>query len=70
MHQRIVSLAAAANDDYQNFGADLPRAMGTKAEDLLTAVSIHTKRREIRLVRIGSNFTVDMTERTYHVVKY
>ena len=54
----------------QNFGADLPRAMGTKAEDLLTAVSIHPERREIRLVRIGSNFTVDMNERTYHVVKY
>jgi hypothetical protein len=44
--------------------------MGTKAEDLLTAVSIHPERREIRLVRIGSNFTVDMAERTYHVVKY
>ena len=68
--QRLISLAAAANDEYQNFGVDLPRAVGTKAEDLLTAVSIHTQRREIRLVRIGSNFTVDMTERTYHVVKY
>ena len=68
--QRIVSLAAAANDEYQNFGVDLPRAMGTKAEDLLTAVSIHTEKRQIRLVRIGSNFTVDMTERTYHVVEY
>ena len=70
LDQRIVALAAAANDDYQNFGADLPRAMGTKAEDLLTAVSIHPERREIRLVRIGSNFTVDMNERTYHVVEY
>ncbi len=68
--QRLISLAAAANDDYQNYGFDLPRALGTKAEDLLTAISIHTEKRQIRLVRIGSNFTVDMTERTYHVVDY
>ena len=68
--QRIVSLAAAANDEYQNYGADLPRAEGTKAEDLLTAISIHTEKRQIRLVRIGSNFTVDMTERTHYILNY
>ncbi len=68
--QHIVALAAAANDEYQNYGVDLPRAMGTKAEDLLTAISIHTEKRQIRLVRIGSNFTVDMTERTYYTLNY
>ena len=68
--QRLIALAAAANDAYQNIGVDLPRAMGTKAEDLLTVVSVDTEKKSIRLVRIGSNFTVDMTERTYCVVSY
>ena len=68
--QRLISLAAAANDLYQNYGTDLPRARGTKAEDLLTVLSFDTEKRKIRLVRIGSNMTVDMTERTYYVVEY
>lgn len=68
--QRIVSLAAAAFDLYQNQWTDLPRTEGTKAEDLLTTLSIDTEKREIRLVRIGSNFTVELKERTYCVVKY
>jgi hypothetical protein len=68
--QRIVSLAAAAFDLYQNRWTDLPRTEGTKAEDLLTTLSIDTEKREIRLVRIGSNFTVELKERTYCVVKY
>lgn len=68
--QRIVSLAAAAFDLYQNEWTDLPRTEGTKAEDLLTTLSLDTEKREIRLVRIGSNFTVELKERTYYVTKY
>lgn len=68
--QRLIALAAAANDLWQNYGSDLPRAKGTKAEDLLTTVSIDTAKRQIRLVRIGSNMTIDLRERTYHIVQY
>ena len=68
--QRLISLAATANDLYQNYGSDLPRAKGPKAEDLFTVLSFDTEKRKIRLVRIGSNITVDMTDRTYYVMEY
>jgi hypothetical protein len=69
-NQKIISLASTANDLWQNHCSDLPRALGTKAEDLLTVLSVHTEKRQIRLVRIGSNFTMDMKERTYKVLEY
>ena len=55
---------------WQNYCSDLPRAEGTKAEDCLTVLSLETEKREIRLVRVGSNFTLDMKERTYTVIDY
>ena len=69
-NQKIVSFASTADDLWQNCGCDLPRTAGTKAEDLLTVVSVHTEKRQIRLVRIGSNFTLNMTERIYKVIEY
>jgi hypothetical protein len=69
-NQNIVYLASMANDLWQNFCSDLPRAIGTKAEDLLTSVSIDTECREVRLVRIGSDMTMDMRERKYYRFKY
>lgn len=68
--QRIVYLASSAMDLWQNFECDLPRAQGTKAEDLFTIVSVHTEKRQIRLVRIGSNYTMDLKERTSIVLDY
>ncbi|MBQ8351958.1 MAG: metallophosphoesterase [Clostridia bacterium] len=68
--QKMIAFASAANDAWQNYDCDLPRAEGTKAEDLLTVCSIDTDKREIRLVRVGSNITMEMTERTYIVIPY
>ena len=68
--QKIIYLASMAMDLWQNGNCDLPRAEGTKAEDLLTAISLHTKKREIRLVRIGSNYTLDLEERMYKIIDY
>ena len=68
--QRLISLAASAFDLYQNQWTDLPRTAGTKSEDILTTLSVDTEKRKIRLVRIGSNFTVDLVERTYYVTEY
>ena len=69
-NQNVVCFPATAMDTWQNYGTDLARAEGTKAEDLLTVVSIHTEKREIRLVRIGSNFTMNMKERMYYTLAY
>lgn len=69
-NQKVITFAAAANDLWQNYFSDLPRAAGTKAEDVLTVFSLHTEKRQIRLVRIGSNFTMDMRERTYKLIEY
>ena len=69
-NQKIVCLGATANDNWQNYCSDLPRAIDSKAEDLLTVLSIEPDKRQIRLVRVGSNITIDMTERTYIVIQY
>lgn len=69
-NQNIIYFPSTAMDTWQNYNCDLARAEGTKAEDLLTVVSVHTEKREIRLVRIGSNFTMNMKERTYYILKY
>lgn len=63
--QNIVAFPTAANDDWNNAGCDLPRERGTKAEDLLTVLSVDRDRRTIHLVRVGSNFTNNLTDRTY-----
>lgn len=68
--QHIVYLASSAMDLWQNFECDLPRESGTKAEDLFTTVSVHTQKKQIRLVRIGSNYTMDLKERTCIVLNY
>ncbi len=68
--QQIISFASTANDDWQNYGCDLPRERGTKAEDCLTVVALDSAHRKLHLVRVGSNFTMDLTDRTYMTMKY
>ena len=69
-NQRLVYCPSSAYDAWQNKFSDLPRTAGTKSEDCLTVFSVDTQKRKIRLVRVGSNITVDMTERTYKVLDY
>ena len=68
--QKVVCFASTACDTWQNYDSDLPRAEGTKAEDLITVVSVDTKQRQIRLVRIGSNCTYDLEDRIKTVIPY
>ena len=68
--QNIVSFTASANDDWQNYGCDLPRERDTKAEDCLTVLAVDSAHRRFHLVRVGSNFTTDLTERTHISIKY
>lgn len=68
--QHYFAFNTAAADNWQNGGCDFARAHGTKAEDCLTAVTIDTQERKVKLVRIGANFTMDMERREFAVVGY
>ena len=68
--QNIIAFPTAANDDWQNAGCDLPRERGTKAEDLLTVFAVDRDERIMHLVRVGSNFTNTLVERTYFSISY
>ncbi len=68
--QQLVYCPSSAYDSWQNKYSDLPRTLGTKAEDCLTVFSVDTANRKIRLVRVGSNVTVDMRERKFKELSY
>ena len=68
--QKIVYFASTAMDTWQNANCDLARAENTKAEDLLTVVSVHTEKKEVRLVRVGSNITNTLVDRTFIAIPY
>lgn len=68
--QNIISFAATANDDWQNYGCDLPRERGTKAEDCVTVFALDSEKHRIHLVRVGSNFTDALVDRTYTTINY
>ena len=69
-YQNVIAFPATATDNWQNYCSDLPRETDTKSEDALTVMSVNTERRQIRLVRIGSDMTMDMVERKYFVINY
>ena len=68
--QKYYSFDTTANDLWQSNGSDLPRNRGTKAEDCVTVVSVDTMTRQVRLVRVGASFTMDMRERRFFVGQY
>lgn len=63
--QRVYCFQATVNDMWQNYASDLPRLEGTKAEDSITVFTVDRKYRRVCLVRVGSNVTNTMTDRTY-----
>ncbi len=69
-NQKIISLASACSDGWQNGDSDLPRYLGTKAEDCLTTLSVDPINRNICLVRVGSNITNTMVDRTFTAIPY
>ena len=68
--QNVLAFAASANDDWQNYGCDLPRERDTKAEDCITVLTVDPEKRRIHLVRVGSNITLDLVERTHTTITY
>ena len=68
--QLIVSLVTSACSDYHVEHSDLPRVKGTKTEDALTVFCVDTEHRLIKLVRIGSNVTNELEDRTFIAISY
>lgn len=65
-----VQLDCTANDNWQTHVSDLPRTSDGKQQDCLTVVGIDTKRRLVKLVRIGSSITMTMTRRDMIAIPY
>lgn len=68
--QIILTFPCAGTDRWSNAHSDLPRLEDTKAEDCLTVFAVDTKNRRINMVRIGSNITNTMINRTFTGFSY
>ena len=68
--QKVITFCSSSQDTWQNVGSDLARAHGTKAQDAITVFCVDTQRDAINLVRVGSNVTLDMRERTMITIPY
>lgn len=68
--QNVVAFPSSANDNWDNLGCDLPRERNTKAEDCLTVLAVDRESRIFHLVRVGSNFTKSLINRTYRSISY
>jgi hypothetical protein len=69
-NQKIYCLTDTAGGTWQNEGSDLPRVNGTKTQDAVTVIGIDTNARLVKLVRIGSNITTRMIDRTMTAIPY
>ena len=68
--QNVIAFPTSANDNWNNLDCDLPRERNTKAEDCLTVLAVDRESRVFHLVRVGSNFTKSLVNRTYYSVSY
>ncbi len=68
--QLAVGLCATAFDLYQNANSDLPRVQNRKSMDAITVVSFNTAEKRVNLVRVGSNKTTYMMDRTMISLPY
>lgn len=69
-NQNVIRLASTSLNAWQNESSDLPRVEGIKSEDCVTALTVDTITRKIKLVRIGSNITFDMVRRDMIAIPY
>lgn len=68
--QITISFAATCAGSWANGSADLPRISGDRSEDAITVVSFDTSVKAINLVRVGSNKTIYMVDRTMTSIPY
>lgn len=69
-NQNIICLTDTAGDTWQNEGSDLPRVVGEKSQDAITVIGVDTNNKLIKLVRVGSNVTTNMVNRTMTAIAY
>lgn len=68
--QKAIGFASDSYDNYNNYGSDLPRENDTKSMDAISVFSVDTTNREISLVRVGSNITIEFVNRTCDKISY
>ena len=68
--QKVIGLYTACCDNWNNGLGDLPRIKGQKSEDAITVLSVWPDKKQIHLVRIGSNKTIFMKDRTMISLEY
>lgn len=69
-NQNIFCFTTSSADMAQQQSADLPREPADKTIDAITVLAIDTTNRMVKLVRIGSNITTDMTDRKMIAIPY
>ena len=69
-NQIIIGFCATTIDDGQDNTSDLPRVSGTRTQDAITAITVDTAARKIRLVRFGSDITFDLVKRDVTTINY
>ena len=69
-NQNIYCFTTSSADMAQQQSADLPREPADKTIDAITVMAIDTTNRMVKLVRIGSNITTDMTDRKMIAISY
>jgi 3',5'-cyclic AMP phosphodiesterase CpdA len=69
-NQNWIAVTCGTVDAQQTQFDDIPRVANTKTEDAFNLISIDREERKIRVVRIGSNFTKNLTERKYITINY
>lgn len=69
-NQIMLGFCPTTIDKANNQWIDLPRVEGARSEDAITAVTVDTTARKIRLVRFGSDITFDLIKRDVTTVDY
>lgn len=68
--QKLYGFSATAVGNWQNGLDDLPRVVGHRSNDVITAVCIDTAARKVYLVRIGSDISFDLNRRGPVAISY
>ena len=68
--QIVIGFEATSYTNYINNGGDLPRVANEKSHDAITVLSVDPTTKLIKMVRVGSNKTVRMVDRTIIAIPY
>lgn len=69
-NQIMIGFCPTTTSKSNNQWSDLPRVIDTRSEDAITAFTVDTTARKIRLVRFGSDVTFDLVKRDVTTIDY